>query len=87
MADPTSAASLPPSYMSAYSGDKLRDVTAAFIALETIFVSLRYMSQKVGRKPFGLDDWLMIPAFITNLGVCVSAIGQYLIDARLEYWR
>ncbi|KAF2150185.1 hypothetical protein K461DRAFT_208694, partial [Myriangium duriaei CBS 260.36] len=50
-------------------GDRLRDVAIAFTVLNTIFLGLRFLSKRIGRMPFGIDDWLMIPGYIVCLGI------------------
>jgi len=71
-----SATTLSPDYMSAYSGDTLRDVAIAFAILEIIFVSFRFASNYVGKTPLGADDWLMIPALILCLGLDITSLGR-----------
>lgn len=76
-------ARLPPGYASEYSGDKLRDVAIAFIVIDVVFVGLRYVSQWVGRKPMGLDGWLMLPALLANLGICIAGLGTCIASSRV----
>ncbi|KJZ78233.1 hypothetical protein HIM_02271 [Hirsutella minnesotensis 3608] len=69
-----SSASTRPGYETEYSGDQLLAVAVSFSILEIVFVGFRYLAQRLSRKPFGLDDWLMIPALILCLGLNASSL-------------
>lgn len=50
---------------------------AVFIALNTIFLILRFISRLfVQEAPFGYDDILTIPAFFFNIGICAVGLGK-----------
>ncbi|KAF7917047.1 uncharacterized protein EAE97_012067 [Botrytis byssoidea] len=63
-----------PGYEDEYIGNVLVNVIIAFTILEIIFVALRYLAQRIGHKPIGIDDWLVLPALIFNLGVIIDAL-------------
>ena len=47
----------------------------AFIVLDTVFVGLRFLSRTVKKGvELGWDDWLILPAWATNIGVCAVSI-------------
>ena len=69
---------LPPEYVREYRGDTLRDVAIAFTVLEILFVGLRFLSRWIGKKPLGLDDWLMGPGLIISIGLNACTIGKML---------
>ena len=68
--------SSPPSFAASFNGDKAIQVGIAFIPILTFFVVLRYISRYVGKVPTGLDDWLILPAFATNLTLNSLSIGK-----------
>ena len=70
------APEFPPGYEDEYIGYITRNVAIAFIVLEVFFVSLRYVAQRIGRKSFGIDDWLMLPGLVLCLGVDISALSK-----------
>ncbi|KAL9085408.1 MAG: hypothetical protein Q9159_004697 [Coniocarpon cinnabarinum] len=74
MSAPPTLPSLSQAYVEEYSGDSLRDVIIAFAILEIVFVGLRYISQVIGTRPWGLDDGLMILALIFNLGQIITSL-------------
>ncbi|KAI0197609.1 hypothetical protein F4808DRAFT_438687 [Astrocystis sublimbata] len=45
-----------------------------FIILCTLFVVLRFISLRIGRRSPGLEDWLILPAWILQIGLCANAI-------------
>lgn len=81
MAQPT----LPPlssfseEYIHSYTGDTLRDVDIAFCVIETVFITLRYLSRWVGKTPWGIDDYLMLPAFIFCMGLNTLSFRMSLL--------
>lgn len=76
-APPAKLPPLDPAYAREYSGDTLRDVAIAFTVLEIVFVALRAFSQHVGRKPVGLDDWIIGPALVLCLGTNISSLCSF----------
>lgn len=67
---------LNPSYAREYNGDTLRDVAITFTVLEIVFVSLRYLSFYISRKPAGIDDWLIAPGLLLCIGNNISSLGK-----------
>ncbi|KAL4948120.1 hypothetical protein BDW69DRAFT_199121 [Aspergillus filifer] len=61
--------SISPDRMREYLGDILRDVAIAFTVLEAVAIALRYVSLRVSKKRFGLDDILAVPALLFCLGM------------------
>ncbi|KAB8296682.1 hypothetical protein EYC80_002105 [Monilinia laxa] len=59
-----------------YRGHIVLSVAIAFTILETVFVALRYWAQYLGRKPFGVDDGLILLAYMLCIaGTIVALIG------------
>ncbi|KAF2150163.1 hypothetical protein K461DRAFT_323616 [Myriangium duriaei CBS 260.36] len=64
--------SLPQQYVNEYGGDVLRDTAIAFMVLEIFFVSLRFVSKRVGRNPYGIDDWLVAASLVLCTSINIS---------------
>ena len=64
------------SYIEDYCGDKLMTVAIAFIVLDTIFVALRCYSRYLQKASIGWDDILILPAYLSCLGLCITAIRE-----------
>jgi hypothetical protein len=62
-----------------YSGNTLLSVIISFTVLEIIFVGLRYVAQWIGRKPRGLDDWLVLPGLLLCIGVNINAFCEPIL--------
>lgn len=62
------------SYIDAYIGDRLKAAAIALILLETIFVALRQWSRHLQKAAVGWDDILIIPSYISCLGLCICGI-------------
>ncbi|KAI0404425.1 hypothetical protein F4802DRAFT_227587 [Xylaria palmicola] len=62
----------------AYGGQSVIIWSSLFIVLCTLFVVLRFVSLRIGRRPIGVEDWLIVPAWIIQLGLCVNAICSVL---------
>lgn len=58
----------------AYGGQSVIIWASLFIILCTLFVALRFISLRVGRRAIGLEDWLILPALIIEVGLCVNGI-------------
>lgn len=57
----------------------LINIAIAFIVLNTLFVGLRFVARLLVKKAeLGWDDWLLIPAYILNIGLCAAGIGESL---------
>ena len=72
----------PPGYAGEYIGYIARDVGIAFTVLEIAFVGLRYISQSMAHKRFGIDDFLILPGLILCLAINACCVGQFLVPAR-----
>ena len=66
------------SHNDAYIGDRLKATAIAFIILETIFVLLRQWSRHLQKAATGWDDLLIIPSYISCIGLCICAIRRYV---------
>ncbi|TRX88462.1 hypothetical protein FHL15_010652 [Xylaria flabelliformis] len=62
----------------AYGGQSVIIWASLFIILCTLFVTLRFVSLRVGRRPIGLEDWLILPAWIVELGLCANGISSVI---------
>ncbi|KAI0478020.1 hypothetical protein F4859DRAFT_520913 [Xylaria cf. heliscus] len=58
----------------AYGGQSVIIWASLFIVLCTLFVTLRFVSLRIGQRPIGLDDWLIVPAWIIEVGLSVNGI-------------
>ncbi|TVY93747.1 hypothetical protein LAWI1_G000884 [Lachnellula willkommii] len=71
--------SLPPppqSYLEAYSGNVLIGVCSAFIALETIFLALRFYARSLAPLQWTWEDLLLPFAWLFNVGLCSLCINS-----------
>lgn len=59
-----------------YSGDKVLAISIPFTILTTIFLGLRFCSKRIMRSRSGLDDLLLVVAYLVNVGLCAVVIGQ-----------
>lgn len=59
-----------------YSGDKVLAISIPFTVLTTIFVALRFCSKRLMRSRSGLDDLLLVVAYLVNVGLFAVVIGQ-----------
>lgn len=59
-----------------YSGDKVLAISIPFTVLTTIFLGLRFWSKKLMRSRSGLDDILLVGAYLANVGLCAIVIGK-----------
>ncbi|MCJ1308866.1 hypothetical protein MMC25_002521 [Agyrium rufum] len=73
------AVELTPELIAADRGYQLIGVAASFIILQTIIVGLRFLARRLNQSKLALDDWLMIPSLIMNLGLCAEAITEVRI--------
>ncbi|CAJ2509530.1 Uu.00g145560.m01.CDS01 [Anthostomella pinea] len=58
----------------AYGGDSVIACVVVFAVLCTVFLALRFMSHRIGRRPISLSDWLMIPCWFLIIGLCASVV-------------
>lgn len=58
-----------------YSGDKVLAISIPFTVLTTIFLGLRFWSKRLMRSRSGLDDFLLVAAYLANVALCAIVIG------------
>ena len=59
-----------------YSGGKLLAISIPFTVLTTIFLVLRFLSKRLVRSRSGLDDLLLVVAYLVHVGLCAVVIGR-----------
>ncbi|PYH47015.1 uncharacterized protein BP01DRAFT_412158 [Aspergillus saccharolyticus JOP 1030-1] len=64
----------PPGYLDEFCGEKLIILATSFIILELVFAAVRFYVLQMQKRKWGVEDWLMIPALLANLCVCISGI-------------
>lgn len=52
----------------------LVDTAVFFMILCTIFVILRFVAHRVADSAIFFDDWLIIPAYVLMMGLCIDLI-------------
>lgn len=65
----------PPGYLQEYNGDILRNVAISFIVLVTAVVALRFYARSLSKATLGLEDVLIVPAYITCLSICILSFS------------
>lgn len=53
-----------------YSGDQVTRTASAFILLEVLVVILKSYAKTLTEAPLGMNDYLLIPALVSNLATC-----------------
>lgn len=66
-----------PEYLREYSGGTLIAVAIVFIVLGLLFVGLRELARHRTKAAWGWDDYLVVPALVVNIGLCVHGIGTF----------
>ncbi|RAL16068.1 uncharacterized protein BO97DRAFT_421305 [Aspergillus homomorphus CBS 101889] len=64
----------PPGYLDEFCGVQLIAVAVTLIILEVIFATVRFAVQMRQGRKWGVDDWLMLPALLANICLCISGI-------------
>lgn len=59
-----------------YSGDKVLAISIPFAVLTTVFLGLRFCSKRLMRSRSGLDDLLLVVAYLVNVVLCAVVIGK-----------
>jgi Na+/H+-dicarboxylate symporter len=59
-----------------YIGYQFQTGLIAFIILDVLFVSLRYLSRWLAHARLGIDDFLMVPAVICNLALAIAGMRK-----------
>ena len=75
MSGPSIGPSPSQEYLDEYSGNTLIAICALFIAIETIFVVLRYYARHLTTSSFGMDDAIIPAAWIVNIGLCILCLS------------
>lgn len=57
-----------------YTGNRCINTAAAFIVLEVLVAMMRFYAKNFTEAPLGLDDYLLIPALVSNLALCALGI-------------
>ncbi|VUC22923.1 unnamed protein product [Clonostachys rosea] len=73
---------------STYIGWKAIVVSALFIPIQVVFVVLRFWAQRLSRKSYDWDDWLVIASLLTQVVASALAIGVVLqggVGYHIEY--
>ena len=72
------ATSLPPSsaFLDADISYKALGGAIAFIVIDTSIVALRTYTRCITKSPLGWDDFLIVPAFIAAIGLCINVIRE-----------
>jgi hypothetical protein len=67
----------PADYYYESRGYLVQRTAIAFILLEIIVVTLRFVSRSVQKTKLGADDYLIFPALFFCLGLCILGIGEW----------
>lgn len=62
---------------STYIGWKAIVVSALFIPIQVVFVVLRFWAQRLSRKSYDWDDWLVIASLLTQIVASALGIGKW----------
>lgn len=71
-----SSLGIPPGHEEEDIGSRVIISASIFIALEIVGVALRCLARLNYKSQWGIDDYLMAPALLFCLGVCVIGIGE-----------
>lgn len=76
--------SFPPGYAEQYIGYIALDVAITFTVLEVVAVVLRYISQSMAGKRFGIDDFLILPGLLFCLGINTCCFRELHSSTRIS---
>lgn len=79
MANQSSSNDYPPGYFKQSTGATVVAVSTALIALDVVFVCLRYYARRLSNTPWGWDDTLVCPALVVNIGTCSLTLRKYSV--------
>ena len=69
-----------PSFVPGYAEESISHrvlvVAGVFIVLEIAFVVARFAVRISNKSPFGIDDYLTVPALLFCLGMCIILISK-----------
>ena len=72
-------------YLQEYSGYRSINTAAAFIVLEVLVAMVRSYAKFLTAAPLGMDDYLLIPALISNLAICaLSIVGRLFGSSQIS---
>ena len=74
MSTPSVVRTYPPGFLKEYQGDRLLATSIAFIIVDVLFVTLRIYSRRLAGTTRSWDDYLIPPALVFNIGVCIVGI-------------
>lgn len=66
-----------------YTGNRCLNIAAAFIVLEVLVAMMRFYAKNLTEAPFGLDDYLLVPALVSNLALCALGIVGKIFGSSL----
>ena len=64
-------------YLNEYHGKPIKVVAILFIVLDTVFVGLRFLSRQLQTAKYGWDDYLIIPAWLSAVGLMIALLGEW----------
>lgn len=65
-------------YLAEYSGYESIQISIAMTFVATLFISLRfYFKLKVMGRPWGIEDTLLMAAYVAHEGLCVLGFGKF----------
>ena len=67
-----------------YCGDQLVGTSIAFLLLNVIFVTLRFVARRITGHSFALDDYLIVGALLANLALDPLCLGMLLAGVSLK---
>ena len=76
MASSNASSPINENYLNEYSGNTLLAICILFIALETIFVCLRYYARHLALAGLGLDDAIIPLAWMSNVALCIVGASE-----------
>ncbi|KAK1760064.1 hypothetical protein QBC47DRAFT_333914 [Echria macrotheca] len=63
-----------PDFLNEYLGPGLIDISVVALVLTTLVIALRFWVKTYGGAPFGVDDWMIVAAYVFNVGLCIIGI-------------
>lgn len=60
--------------LNADRGGSVIACASIFIVSCTLFMALRWFSQRVAKRDLFIEDWLMVAAYIVMMGLCANVI-------------
>lgn len=66
-------------YLAESRQDVVQGVAAAFIALDSIAITMRFTSKRIGRVKFGCDDGWIFFGYLCSLAIIACSLGVSLL--------